>query len=216
MLASSRTPFLRVALGAAACTLLGLVHLSSPAPAAMGGDDLSDAYQAILDFEAAVNARDAYGNYLSQGETATQFADRIGDLLSPAFVGVSGMGPLEDYLGSVPTFFGPVQDAQAIIDNRTLLLLFDPNGTADWIHTAYDGQVSGNSGSFVLNFAVLGSQTDGNGNRLPIDLPNSIFDPNDNRVTPVCGRCICTCERVGGQWQITAFYFVLTPPSGLF
>lgn len=69
---------------------------------------------------------------------------------------------------------------------------------------------------FVLNFETLGSFTDDDGNRLPVEMPNALLGlPGEGSVT-AAARCICLCERIDGAWQLTSFYVILSPREMLF
>jgi len=203
---------------------LALLALSPSQPPQLGvgtssGNTVQLAFERILDFEDEVNARYPDGAYVSQVEGQASLAQRIEPMIPANYVGVSGLGELTDHLGYQPTVNGAFEDAGAIIAFRTLLASLDQaaggDGTADYIHTFISGDGDGNVAHMVLNFEVLGSFVDPLGQRLPVNIPFSIFDPNDPRVLPAAGRCICTCKRVGGEWKITSFYFVATPMAML-
>ena len=220
MLSSNFRPIPHL-LGFATAAILALSASQSPAAGVSTSTQstVQRAFRRILDFEDQVNAREANGTYVSQVEGQASFAQRIEPMIPASFVGVSGLGELTDYLGYQPTTKGPYEDAGTIIQFRTLLSSLDlaagGDGTADWIHTFISGDADGNVAHMVLDFEVLGSFVDPQGKRLPVNIPFSIFNPSDPRVVPTAGRCICTCKRVGGQWKITAFYFVASPVAML-
>ena len=76
--------------------------------------------------------------------------------------------------------------------------------------------VSGSVAQFVLNFEALGSFTDGEGNRLPVEIPNALLGLPGEGSVAAAARCICLCERNDGVWQLTSFYFILSPREMLF
>ena len=206
-------------LGLGTAAILALSASQSPTVSTTGQSTARRAFLRVLEFEDQVNARQANGTYVSQVEGQASFAQRIEPMIPASYVGVTGLGELTDYLGYQPTIKGAYEDAGAIIQFRTLLSSLDlaagGDGTADWIHTFISGDADGNVAHMVLDFEVLGSLLDPEGQRLPVSIPFSIFQPNDPRVVPAAGRCICTCKRVGGQWKITAFYFVASPTAML-
>ena len=67
------------------------------------------------------------------------------------------------------------------------------DGLTRQVFWTYAGYILGTNVFFgVLSVFAAPWLTDGSGNRLPIDLPHSIFDPTDLRVSPVAGRCAPT------------------------
>ena len=183
-------------------------------------DSLSRAFEAILGIEAVVNVRDDNGEYISQSEGAESLADRLDPVLADSLVGVTGLGHLSDVLGYQPTGFTELDYATSIIVFRQLFILADltngGDGTAKWVHTLYSGAVSGSVAQLVLNFEALGSFTDDDGNRVPVEIPNALLGLPGEGSVAATGRCVCLCERNDGVWQLTSFYFVLSPREMLF
>jgi len=179
-----------------------------------GDGPLGMAWQAIQDYEAVLNARDANG-YISLQEGPQSLANRLSRYIADDYVGVTGLGPATEVFGYQGTLHGPLELAGGTIGFQGLSAIADQlaggNGTADAVHIPVDGGVSGNVGYFILNFAWMGSFVDADGNRLPVEIPYSLIDPSAQGSVKAVGRCICTCERIDGQWKITSFYFVLTP-----
>ncbi len=180
---------------------------------------LGQAFAAIVGYESVLNARDDSGEYVAQNESTESLAARLTPYMVDDFIGVTGLGHATDVLGYSPTSLSRLEYAQALKDTQALMMIADQvnggDGTYDFIHLPFSGQASGNVAYFTFNFEGLGSLTDADGERLPVELPLSLIDPSAEGSAPVVGRCICVCKRVNGEWKLASFYFVLTPPEGL-
>jgi len=178
---------------------------------------VDNAFDAIRDLEAVYNARDDEGNYLLlDPEHGYDYVlEGVSAILTEDYVGVNGFGAISaGPLGYQPTISGWADAAASSISTKALGVAADQfnggNGTADFVHVAYDGGISGNTGYFLLNFGVLGTP-DMDGSRSPVEVPNFMLGLEGDGSVPLQGRCICTCERIAGTWRIASFYFVFTP-----
>ena len=203
------TARVQMALAAACAVAAASLLYVNVAPAEASAGPLSSAFSAVLGLEDVINLRGDDGVYVSQTEGSESLASRLSEFVTDTYVGVNGLGHATAAFGYQPTSYGAGPYADGIIAFRGLAVAADiadgGNGTADWVHVPYNSAVSGNVAYFVLNFEVRG--TDGE----PVEL-----DLGDLGIVAMHGRCICTCVRIDGQWEIDAFYFVLSPEDMLY
>lgn len=191
--------------------LVSLVVLCVVRPAAAeidtAGPLLAEAFAGIQNFEMELNYRFSDGTYRAQTESSADLSARIAPFTAYDMIAVQGLGEATLYLGYVPTLEGRDAFAAALRANQGAFGSLDPQGTADLLHTFIGGRVRGNQAMLLLNFAWYGSETDENGNRLPIvlPLPPPVGDVEIN------GRCMFLMEKVRGEWQVNSFFVVVNP-----